>query len=71
MIDSPVLVLNQNYQPLNVCNAKRALVLLGLGKFPLLHEEIPQVVAGVGVVGLDFDSAAEVGEGAAGFPLLG
>ena len=36
MIDSPVLVLNQNYQPLNVCNAKRALVLLGLGKAELM-----------------------------------
>ena len=32
LIDSPVLVLNQNYQPLNVCNAKRAIVLVGRGK---------------------------------------
>ena len=31
-INSPVLVLNQNYQPLNICNAKRAIVLLGQGK---------------------------------------
>ena len=37
MIDSPVLVLNQNYQPLNVCNARRALVLLGLGKAELME----------------------------------
>lgn len=36
MIDSPVLVLNQNYQPLNVCNAKRAIILLGHGKAELL-----------------------------------
>ena len=31
-INKPVLVLNQNYQPLNVCNARRAIVLLGRGK---------------------------------------
>lgn len=36
MINSPVLVLNQNYQPLNICNAKRAIVLLGRGKAELL-----------------------------------
>jgi 5-methylcytosine-specific restriction endonuclease McrA len=28
MVDSPVLVLNQNYQPLNICQARRAVVLL-------------------------------------------
>jgi len=27
-IDLPVLVLNQNYEPLNVCRARRAIVLL-------------------------------------------
>ncbi len=32
MIHAPVLVLNQNYQPLNICNVRRAMVLLGLGK---------------------------------------
>lgn len=36
LINSPVLVLNQNYQPLNVCNARRAIVLLGRGKAELL-----------------------------------
>ena len=29
---SPVLLLNQNYQPLNVCDVRRAFVLLGRGK---------------------------------------
>ena len=43
MINSPVLVLNQNYQPLNVCNVKRAFVLLGHGKAELL-------VNGMGIV---------------------
>ena len=32
MISAPVLVLNQNYQPLNVCTVRRAVVLLGIGK---------------------------------------
>ena len=36
LINVPVLVLNQNYQPLNVCNARRAIVLLGLGKAELM-----------------------------------
>lgn len=31
-IESPVLVLNQNYQPLNICSARRALGLMGRGK---------------------------------------
>ena len=29
---SPVLVLNQNYQPLNICTVRRAFVLMGGGK---------------------------------------
>ena len=36
LINLPVLVLNQNYQPLNVCNARRAIVLLDLGKAELM-----------------------------------
>ena len=31
-IEAPVLVLNQNYQPLNICSARRAIVLMGRGK---------------------------------------
>lgn len=37
MINSPVLVLNQNYQPLNICNARRAFILMGRGKAELLE----------------------------------
>ena len=37
LTNAPVLVLNQNYQPLNVCNARRALVLIGLGKAELME----------------------------------
>ena len=36
IVSAPVLVLNQNYQPLNVCNVKRAVVLLDRGKAELL-----------------------------------
>ncbi len=34
---SSVLVLNQNYEPLNVCNARRALVLLDVGKAEVIE----------------------------------
>ena len=36
------MVLNQNYEPLNVCNARRALVLVDGGKAEVLeHAELP------------------------------
>src|SRR5260370_28844024 len=39
---SAVLVLTQNYEPLNVCNSRRALVLVDGGKAEVLeHAEIP------------------------------
>lgn len=39
---SAVLVLNQNYEPLNVCNTRRALVLVDGGKAEVLeHGEAP------------------------------
>ena len=37
IIGAPVLVLNQNYQPLNVCTVRRAIVLLDVGKAELLQ----------------------------------
>jgi len=37
MISAPVLLLNQSYQPLNVCTVRRAVVLLGRGKAELLE----------------------------------
>lgn len=37
MSGSAVLVLNQNYEPLNVCNARRAFVLLDKGKAEVLE----------------------------------
>ena len=37
MLNSSVLVLNLNYVPINVCNARRAIILLGKGKAELLE----------------------------------
>jgi 5-methylcytosine-specific restriction endonuclease McrA len=37
MINFPVLVLNQNYEPLNVCRVRRAVVLLYRGKAEMLE----------------------------------
>jgi 5-methylcytosine-specific restriction endonuclease McrA len=36
---NPVLVLNQNYEPINVCNARRAIVLLDRGKAEVLETQ--------------------------------
>ena len=40
-----VLVLNSDYEPLNVCNARRAVVLVYLGKADVLHAEDAYVAA--------------------------
>jgi 5-methylcytosine-specific restriction endonuclease McrA len=37
LLDSPVLVLNLNYEPLNVCNVKRAITLVVVGKAEVLE----------------------------------
>lgn len=37
MVNLPVLVLNQNYEPLNVCRVRRAVVLLFRGKAEVLE----------------------------------
>ena len=37
MVNSPVLVLNQNYEPLNICQVRRAMVLLFRGKAEVLE----------------------------------
>jgi len=38
MVNSPVLVLNQNYEPLNICRARRAIVMLWRGKAEILEQ---------------------------------
>ena len=37
MLDRHVLVLNQNYEPLSVCSAKRAIILVFLGKAEIVE----------------------------------
>ena len=37
MVNCPVLVLNQNYEPLNICRARRAIMLLYRGKAEMLE----------------------------------
>ena len=39
ILDLPVLVLNENYEPLNVCRARRAIVLLWRGKAEVLEND--------------------------------
>jgi 5-methylcytosine-specific restriction endonuclease McrA len=44
-VNHSVLVLNQNYEPLNVCNVRRALVLVIDGKAEVLEEHNRMVVS--------------------------
>jgi len=37
MINFPVLVLNQSYEPLNICRVRRAILLIYLGKAEMLE----------------------------------
>ena len=37
-MNAQVLVLNQNYEPLNICNVKRALVMVLMGKAEILEQ---------------------------------
>jgi 5-methylcytosine-specific restriction endonuclease McrA len=39
VVNQPVLVLNQNYEPLNVCRARRAVVMLWQGKAEVLEND--------------------------------
>ncbi len=43
MLSEPVLVLNLNYEPINVCNARRALLLIFRGKAEFLENGHGQV----------------------------
>lgn len=43
MVNYSVLLLNQNYEPLNVCPIRRAIVLLGKGKAELLENGMREI----------------------------
>lgn len=45
-----VLVLNSDYEPLNVCHVRRALVMVYLGKAEILHSHDTRVPTGDGLV---------------------
>ncbi|MBI2830089.1 MAG: HNH endonuclease [Chloroflexi bacterium] len=40
MVNVPVLVLNQNYEPVNICRARRAVVLVYQGKAEMLENGV-------------------------------
>ena len=44
-VDANVLVLNLDYQPLNVCNVRRAIVLLGKEKAEILEHNHAIIVS--------------------------
>ena len=44
-MNQEVLVLNSDYEPLNVCNLRRAIALLYLGKADVLHAEEDRLLA--------------------------
>ena len=44
-MNTAVLVLNQNYEPLNVCNVRRAIVLVFDGKAEILEEHPSAIVS--------------------------
>lgn len=46
-LNSKVLVLNQNYEPMSICNAKKAIILLFLGKAELIEESRGKAVRSV------------------------
>ena len=43
LVHAPVLVLNLNYVPLNICNVRRAVILVGKGKAELLENHRGQL----------------------------
>jgi len=45
MLNSPVLVLNQDYQPVNVCRVRRAVVLVLQGKAEIIENGLGMVQA--------------------------
>jgi 5-methylcytosine-specific restriction endonuclease McrA len=59
LMNAPVLVLNQNYEPLNICSARRAIVLVLGGKAEVL-EHHPEVIATASVV-IDCPSVIRLG----------
>ena len=49
MLRTPVLLLNQNYEPLTILKLKRAIVLLILGKVDLIENEDGKVIHAISI----------------------
>jgi 5-methylcytosine-specific restriction endonuclease McrA len=49
MLQSPVLLLNQNYEPLTILKVKRAITLLILGKVDLIENENGAVIRAISI----------------------
>jgi 5-methylcytosine-specific restriction endonuclease McrA len=50
MLENRVLILNQNYEPMSICSARKAIILLYLGKAEMVehnHEMVHSVSAAV------------------------
>jgi 5-methylcytosine-specific restriction endonuclease McrA len=43
MLNRHVLVLNQNYEPLSICTAKRAIVMVFLGKAEIVEKDVVDI----------------------------
>ena len=50
ILSSKVLVLNQNYEPISICNAKKAILLMFLGKAELIETKNGRVIRSVSSV---------------------
>lgn len=55
MLNGQVLILNQDYQPLSVCNVRKSILLLLMGKAELLHDNPERKIHTVSTV-YDFPS---------------
>jgi len=47
LLNGKVLVLNQNYEPLTICNVKRAIILNYLGKAEIVHTMNGKIIRSV------------------------
>lgn len=54
VLNQSVLVLNQNYEPLHVCNVRRAVVLVSRGKAEVI-DQLDRAVARLRTVGGEFE----------------
>ena len=59
-LNSKVLVLNQNYEPMSVCNVRKAIVLLFLGKAELIESQQGKLLHSISM-SIPFPSVVRLG----------